>query len=94
MWNKIKKVFSYICAFLSIVFSTILLTLLCRSNSDRRRSTTDTERDTRVKEGLTETSNTVRRCEERLRRAEEILRGAIDRNKGEQGKTENDSYSN
>lgn len=94
MWNKIKKVFSYICAFLSIVFSTILLTLLCRSSSDRRRSSSDTKRDTRVEEGLTRSSETVRRCEERLRRAEEILRGAINRNKGEQGETKNNSNNN
>lgn len=83
MWEKIKKVFAVIGAFLTVIIFTLLLILLRKGNSDGSGSTGTDESDSRIREGLADSEERIARCEERLRRAEEILRKATDRSREE-----------
>ena len=97
MSEKIKKIFAFIGAVLTVAFCTFILVFLRRRDSDGLGSSGIDERDTRITEGLDgaegkiadsrdelrECRDTAERCEERLRRAEEILRGAIERGEKE-----------
>lgn len=86
MWNKIKKVLQVLFAFASIVFFTVLIFVLRRSDSDGCRSSGDAERDRAIKDGiagseerLKNSTERIAKCEEHLQRAESILREAIKR---------------
>lgn len=72
MFEKIKTFATVI----SLIFTGSILgyviSLLCRSKTDRRGSTGDAERNQSIQSG-------INRTEEHLQRAEDILRGAIRR---------------
>lgn len=90
MWKKLKKIFSIVGAFISVLFFTFILLWLRPSSFNRKRSTDDIERDRRIKDGLegsqgrvdtikresSEGSRRISNAENGIRRCEEHLRRA------------------
>lgn len=89
MWSRIKKIAGIIIAF----FSTVFITLFCRSCFNRRRSGGDSDGDRRIKEGIDRAEGRIESCEDHLTRAEGILRNAINRGKEKEGTSVDNSWN-
>ena len=94
MPKKLKTVLTIAGSVLA-VFALTIVTVLCRRNTDRRRSTgtdelnqrisdgieSSQERADRISDGIRESEERLAGVEDKLRRAEEILRTAVRRSR-------------